>query len=399
MPSHLFQPVLSNYMTRILLLVLGFAIYLPIAGAAVLPPPPKVSASAWILLDANTGYVITEHNADQALPPASLTKLMTSYVLAYEMAQGRVSKDDAVQVSENAWAQNPLFAGSSLMWIEPNKPVTLEELHRGIVISSGNDATVAVAEHIAGSESAFAEMMNGHAVALGMNGSNYVNSHGLPDADHYTTARDLALLAGALIRDYPEDYALYKEREFTYNNIRQYNRNTLLAKDPSVDGLKTGHTQEAGYCLVASAERKGMRLISVVMGTESERAREAETRKLLNHGFRTYETLALYRSGEELSQSRLWMGQQDSLSLGVARAIDLTIPRGSREQLKAVMEIDEIIKAPVQAGDSYGQLVVEIDGNQLLNEPLVALESVEESGFFARLWDRIVLFFTQLFSA
>ena len=386
-------------MTRFNLLVLSFILCSPLAGAAVLPPPPKVAASAWILLDAETGYIISEHNADQPLPPASLTKLMTSYVLAYELAQGRVSNDDPVQVSENAWAQNPLFAGSSLMWIEPNKPVTLEQLHRGIVISSGNDATVAVAEHIAGSEDAFVEMMNGHAVALGMNGSNFINSHGLPDPNHYTSARDLALLAVALIGEFPEEYSLYKEREYTYNNIRQYNRNTLLAKDPSVDGLKTGHTEAAGYCLVASAQRDGMRLISVVMGAESERAREAETRKLLNHGFRTYETLSLYQAGQELEQTRLWMGEQESLSLGVSRDISLTIPRGSRDELKAVMEIDEIIRAPVEAGTSYGRLLVNIDDRELLNEPLVALDTIEEAGFFSRLWDRIVLFFTQLFSA
>jgi len=384
-------------MTRSFLLALGFTLCWPLAAAAVLPPPPTVSASAWILLDADTGYVITEYNADQPLPPASLTKLMTSYVLAYELAQGRVSNDDQVEVSVNAWAQNPLFAGSSLMWIEPKKPVTLEELHRGIVISSGNDATVAVAEHIAGSEAAFVEMMNGHAVALGMTGTQFVNSHGLPDPEHYTTARDLALLSEALIRDFPVEYALYKEREFTYNNIRQYNRNTLLAKDPSVDGLKTGHTEEAGYCLVASAERNGMRLISVVMGTGSERAREAETRKLMNHGFRTYETLSLYQPGQELAQTRLWMGQQEQLRLGVGREIKLTIPRGGRDDLDAIMEIDEVIRAPVEAGTSYGQLLVKIEDKELLKEPLVALDSVDESGFFARLWDRIVLFFSQLF--
>ncbi len=366
--------------------------------AAVLPPPPDVAANAWLLIDADTGYVITERNADERLAPASLTKLMTSYVLASELASGRVSNDDMVQVSENAWAQNPVFAGSSLMWIEPGKPVSLLQLHRGVVISSGNDASVAIAEHVAGSESAFADMMNAHAADLGMTGTHYVNSHGLPDPEHYTTARDLVLLAKALIERYPEDYALYKEREYTYNNIRQYNRNALLAEDPSVDGLKTGHTEEAGYCLVASARRNGMRLVSVVLGADSERSRKAESRKLLNYGFRTFETLSLYSAGEELASARLWMGQQQSLPLGVGRTIRMTIPRGSRDDLDAVMEIDKVIKAPVAQGDTHGALLVKLGGETLLNEPLVALQAMEPAGFFARLWDSIKLFFIQLFS-
>jgi len=384
-------------MTRLHLLLFAFILHWPLTAAAIMPPPPDVAAGAWILLDADTGYVITEHNADERMAPASLTKLMTSYVLSYELAQGRVHNEDQVVVSVNAWAQNPLFAGSSLMWIEPGKSVTVEDLHRGIVISSGNDASVAIAEHVAGSEDAFASMMNSHAAAIGMTGSHFVNSHGLPDPEHYTTARDLALLARALIDDFPEDYALYKERAYTYNGITTRNRNVLLDEDPSVDGLKTGHTEEAGYCLVASAERQGMRLVSVVLGTASERSRKAESRKLLNYGFRTYETLPLYQAGEELAQSRLWLGQKDTLALGVAREISLTIPRGSREDLKAVMEIDETILAPVADGDVHGQLLVSLDGEQLVAEPLVALESVEEAGFFARLWDHIVMFFTGIF--
>lgn len=367
------------------------------AQAAVLPPPPDVAASAWLLLDADTGYVITEHNADERLAPASLTKLMTSYVLSSEIASGRVSNDDMVQVSENAWAQNPVFAGSSLMWIEPGKPVRLEDLHRGVVISSGNDASVAIAEHVAGSEDAFADMMNAHATELGLTGTHYVNAHGLPHPEHYTTARDLALLANALIVRFPEDYALYKEREYTYNNIRQYNRNALLAEDPSVDGVKTGHTEEAGYCLVASAERNGMRLISVVLGADSERSRKSESRKLLNYGFRTFETLSLYSPGQELASARLWKGQADSLSLGVAEAVRMTIPRGARDELDAVMEIDQVIEAPVERGQDFGQLVVRLDGELLVQEPLVALDSVEPAGFFSRLWDSIVLFFKGLF--
>lgn len=385
-------------MNRISVLLTSFLL-LANVQAAVLPPPPDVAAEAWILLDADTGYVITEHNADERMAPASLTKMMTSYVLSAELASGRVSNDDMVQVSENAWAQNPIFAGSSLMWIEPGKPVKLEDLHRGVVISSGNDATVAIAEHLAGSEDAFADMMNAHAGELGMTSTHYVNSHGLPHPEHYTTARDLAILADALIERFPEDYALYREREFTYNDIRQYNRNALLAEDPSVDGLKTGHTEEAGYCLVASAERNGMRLVSVVLGADSERSRKAESRKLLNYGFRTFETLSLYSPGEELATARLWKGERDSLSLGVQDRVRMTIPRGGRDSLDAMMEIDQIIEAPVAKGDSYGQLVVKLDGEPLLQQPLVALESVEPAGFFSRLWDSIVLFFKGLFGS
>jgi D-alanyl-D-alanine carboxypeptidase (penicillin-binding protein 5/6) len=384
-------------MKRTLTFALGFLLSWPLSAASILPPPPKVSAQAWILMDARTGFVITEHNADEPLPPASLTKLMTSYVLSHELAEGRVSVDDMVMISENAWAQNPLFAGSSLMWLEAGKTVRLEDLHRGVVISSGNDATVAVAEHLAGSEDAFADMMNGHAEALGMDGSHYVNSHGLPDPRHYTSARDLVRLATALINNYPEEYALYSEREFTYNNIRQYNRNTLLAEDPTVDGLKTGYTSEAGYCLVASAQRSGMRLVSVVLGTDSERARKAESRKLLNYGFRNFKTQSLYEAGQELATNRLWKGAEETLPLGVGREIYLTLPNGIRDQLEAVMEVDEVIIAPIEAGDSYGQLLISLDGEVVLEEPLVALESVPEAGFWGRLWDSIALFFTRLF--
>jgi D-alanyl-D-alanine carboxypeptidase (penicillin-binding protein 5/6) len=380
-------------------LLVGLLMSLPVAAATILPPPPKVAGQAWILLDARTGFVITEHNSDERMPPASLTKLMTSYVLAHELAQGRVSNDDMVPISANAWAQNPLFAGSSLMWIEAGTTVRLEDLHRGVVISSGNDATVAVAEHLAGSEDAFADVMNGHAQALGMTGSHFVNSHGLPDPNHYTTARDLARLAQALINEFPEEYAIYSEREFTYNNIRQYNRNTLLAEDPSVDGLKTGYTEEAGYCLVASAQRQGMRLISVVLGTDSKRARKAESRKLINYGFRSYETQALYRQGEKLTTSRLWQGLAEQIDLGVGRDIYLTLPRGSADELDAVMEIDEVIIAPVEQGASHGQLVIELAGKQLLQEPLVALEAAPAAGFWSRLWDRIVMFFSSLFGS
>ncbi|MFT5690929.1 MAG: D-alanyl-D-alanine carboxypeptidase (penicillin-binding protein 5/6) [Oceanicoccus sp.] len=363
---------------------------------AIIPSAPSIAASGYILIDANSGRVIVESNADEKLPPASLTKLMTSYVLSYELEKGNVSNSDWVSISENAWAQNPVFAGSSLMWIEVGKKILLEDLHMGVVISSGNDASVAVAEHLAGSESAFAEIMNQHAGLLGMKNSHFVNSHGLPDPDHYMTARDLATLSKAIIQ-FPEEYALYSEPDYTYNNIRQTNRNRLLWKDDSIDGLKTGHTEEAGYCLVASAKKSGMRLISVVMGASSQNARERETQKLLAYGFRYYETHQLYSAGDELVKSKLWAGEVDAFKLGVEEDIHMTIPRGKQESLEAVMNFDEIIKAPIVKGQEYGELVVTLEGEELLREPLVALEAIAEAGFFKRLWHDILLFFSQIF--
>ena len=366
------------------------------AAPAVIPAPPSIAASGYILIDADSGRVITEKNADEKLPPASLTKLMTSYVLSYELAEGNVANTDMVTISENAWAQNPTFAGSSLMWIEVGKQVNLKDLHKGVVISSGNDASVAVAEHLAGSESAFADVMNQHAALLGMTGSNFVNAHGLPDSEHYMTARDLAILSKAILK-YPEEYALYSQPDYTYNNITQTNRNRLLWKDDSVDGLKTGHTEEAGFCLVSSAKRNGMRLISVVMGAKSQSAREIESQKLLSYGFRYFETHPLYSAGDALTATKIWAGASDSLSLGVERDIHLTIPRGKHKDIEAVMDLAEFIKAPVSAGNEYGELVIRLDGEELLREPLFALESIEQGGILKRLWDAIVLFVMQLF--
>lgn len=386
-------------MKRIALFVL-LAFTTSLAPAAtIVPSPPQVAAEAYILMDANSGTVLVEHNADVPLPPASLTKMMTAYVLAGEIEAGRVKKDDMVVVSENAWSQNPIFEGSSLMWIEPGKDVSIEDLERGIIISSGNDATVAVAEHVAGSEAGFADMMNSHAEALGMTGSYFVNSHGLPDPDHVVTARDLAVLAVAMIRNYPEHYALYKEREFTYNGIKQYNRNTLLAEDPSVDGLKTGHTQEAGYCLVASAERRDMRLVSVVMGTSSPNARKNETRGLLNYGFRFYETAKLFSAGEELEAPRIWKGAADYVSVGLLDEALATLPRGRQDQINTTVELQEPLLAPLERGDQVGTVRLTLEGETVFEAPVVALQSVEEGGFFSRLWDMVLMWFASLFSA
>jgi D-alanyl-D-alanine carboxypeptidase (penicillin-binding protein 5/6) len=367
-------------------------------SANIVPAPPQLGAKAYILIDASTGEVLVESDADMPLPPASLTKLMTSYVLASEIAAGRVSDTDMVVISENSWSQNPVFNGSSLMWIEPGMDVSVSDLKRGIVISSGNDATVAVAEHLAGSETAFSDMMNGHAEALGMVDSYFVNAHGLPDPDHVTTARDLATLAVALITRYPDEYAVYKEREFTYNNIRQYNRNTLLGEDSSVDGLKTGYTKEAGYGLIASAKRRDMRLVSVVLGTSSPNARKSQSRSLLNYGFRFFETVTLFSTMEELEKPRIWKGAQDYLAVGVMDEVVLTLPRGKKRKVTTQVEIDEDISAPITQGDKLGVVKLIVDGEIVHETALLALETVEPAGFFARLWDVVLMWVAKLFS-
>ncbi|MEP1469610.1 MAG: D-alanyl-D-alanine carboxypeptidase family protein [Halieaceae bacterium] len=386
-------------MTRLSLLLALLVLSFTTSAATIMPAPPQVAARAYILIDANSGAVLAGENEDMPLPPASLTKMMTSYVLAVEIDAGRVSRDDMVVISENAWSQNPLFNGSSLMWIEPGKDVSIEDLERGIVISSGNDATVAVAEHLAGNEAAFADMMNGHAEALGMKDSWFVNSHGLPDPQHVMTTRDLATLAAAIITEHAEHYAIYKEREFTYNDIRQYNRNSLLGDDPSVDGLKTGYTKAAGYCLVASAERRDMRLIAVVMGTKSPNSRKNEARSLLNYGFRFFETAKLFEAGQELDQPRIWKGQQDYLSVGMAEEAMVTLPRGQKKKLDTNLVLQEEIVAPIAVGDPLGTVTLSIEGEVIYEAPVVALQAVEPGGFFARIWDVILMWVASLFSA
>ncbi len=383
-------------MLRFVLLLL---LYTPIVGVAgtIVPAPPSINAAAYLLMDFQSGDILVEHNIDESLEPASLTKLMTAYVLAEEIDAGRLSLDDTVTVSRNAWSQNPLFQGSSLMWIEPGKAVTVAELEKGIVISSGNDATVAIAEHIAGTEAAFADMMNRYAQELGLTGTHFTNSHGLPDPAHVTTARDLAVLAAATIRHHPDRYEVYSQQSYTYNDIKQYNRNLLLRDDPSVDGLKTGYTSSAGYGLVASAERDGMRLISVVMGSASTRSRASETRSLLNYGFRFYQTLEPVIADAVLGQARVWQGQRDVLEAGVLSSVVMTVPRSNAEpELEVVF--DEPLIAPIQRGDSVGSLVVTLDGEVVHEQPLQALADVPAAGFFARLWDAVLLWLQNLFS-
>lgn len=369
---------------------------MPVLAAPLVPDPPLINADAYILVDHATGTVISEKQADQRLPPASLTKLMTAYILAEEVAQGRLNLEDSVTVSRNAWSQNPTFSGSSLMWIEPGKTVTVAELEKGIVISSGNDATVAIAEHIAGSEAAFADLMNRYAQELGLSATYYRNSHGLPAEGHETTARDLAVLASATIRNHPDHYGVYKQQSFTYNNITQRNRNKLLFEDPTVDGLKTGYTSVAGYGLVASAERNGMRLVSVVLGSASTRSRAVETKSLLNYGFRFFETVSPLTAGQELGVAAVWQGLSDTVRVGVASDVTLTAAR-SRHSPDIAFEVDDALTAPIEAGQTLGSVTVSVEGEVLAQLPLVALEAVEQAGFFARLWDAFVLWLNSLF--
>ncbi|WP_148861829.1 D-alanyl-D-alanine carboxypeptidase family protein [Marinobacter fonticola] len=378
------------------LLTLTFALVATAAAQSqqvLIPSPPQIGASSYILMDAESGRIIVEGNSHERLPPASLTKMMTAYIVERELDEGRIGLEDQVPVSVNAWR-----TGGSRMFVKEGTQVPVEDLLKGVIIQSGNDASVALAEFIAGSEGAFADIMNQQAQILGMKDSHFVNATGLPSESHYSSAYDLAMLAKAIINDYPENYPIYEQKYFTYNDIRQPNRNSLLWRDPTVDGLKTGHTEEAGYCLVASAERNGMRLIATVMGTPSENARAQEVQKLLNYGFRYFETHALFSAGESLNQAPVWGGASDSVQMGVAEDAIVTIPQGSKGSLESVMDIDSVIKAPIQAGQELGQIRVMLNGEEIVNRPVVALEEVPEGGFFKRIWDTIKLFFVQLFS-
>ena len=354
------------------------------AAQALVPQPPQLAASAYILIDAVTGKVIVEMNADEVLAPASLTKMMTAYMLVYEVASGNVSLEDQVLISEKAWRTI-----GSRMFIQEGKFVKLEDLMRGIIIQSGNDASVAVAEHLAGSEEAFADLMNQHALRLGMTQTHFVNSTGLPAEGHQTTARDLAILARAIIRDYPEDYLVYAEKEFTFNKIRQPNRNKLLWRDSTVDGLKTGYTSEAGYCLVASAKEDGQRLISVVLGASSTEGRAQESQKLLTYGMRFFETHTLYNAQESLTKARVWGGAEDYIELLIERQVAVTIPRGQAKYIKATMDINSGIEAPVFAGDVLGRLVITLDTDVVLERDLVASKDMLEGGFFKGISDSV----------
>ena len=359
----------------------------------LMPSSPNINATGYLLIDADSGKILAEHNADEQLPPASLTKMMTSYIIRKEIAEGDISLTDLVPVSVNAWKMK-----GSKMFIREGTQVSVEDLLRGIIIQSGNDASVAMAEYIGGSEEAFADLMNQMAKHLGMSGTNYLNATGWPAEGHFTTARDLSVLAKHTITDHPEFYSIYKEKYFEYNGINQPNRNKLLWRDKSVDGIKTGHTDAAGYCLVASAKRGDMRLISVVLGTTSEEARARETQKLFSFGFRNFETHKLYSAKEALNESDVWSGLSDTVQLGVTEDIYVTIPRGKHDALEAKVDVDRVIKAPFNEGDEFGVVSVIVEGQTLMEKPLVALQGVEQAGIVSRIGDQVSLFFLKLFN-
>ena len=376
------------------LVVLTLLVIAPAAWAApIIPTAPQLAAKSYVLMDAASGEVLVESAGSERLPPASLTKLMTAYIATLEIKKGQIAESDMVTVSEKAWR-----TGGSRMFIQVNTQVSVDDLLHGIIIQSGNDASVAMAEHIAGSEEAFADLMNSTAQRLGLTDTHFMNATGLPHPEHYSSARDMAKLARAIIKEDPEHYAIYAQKEFFWNNIKQPNRNLLLWRDKTVDGLKTGHTEEAGYCLVASAVRDGMRLISVVFGTNSEQSRAAETQKLLTYGFRFFETRTFYQKGVELAQPQVWKGEQDKVAAGLAEDLTLTLPRGQLDKLQAGMTFHSNLIAPIQQGDVIGSVEVKLDDQVLHSTDLIALQAVEEGGLFRRLWDSIRLFFFGLFN-
>lgn len=384
-------PAQAKLALALAVVVLGAPLWGQPPAPAVVPSQPAIAAEGYVLMDADTFKILAEQNSREPLPPASLAKIMTGYVVAAELEAGRIDVDADVPVSVNAW-QTP----GSRMFIREGTTVVLEDLLRGVVIQSGNDASVALAEFVAGGEDAFADMMNQHAALLGMSGSTFTNATGLPHDDQYTTALDMAILTRALIRRFPSHYALYSERSFKYNGIEQPNRNRLLWRDRTVDGVKTGYTKDAGYCLVASAERDGMRLISAVMGADSDAVRVRESQKLLSYGFRYFETHKLYDDEAPLKTSEVRYGTPDEVSMGVPDAIYVTIPRGRYQDIEATLDIPALLEAPIAEGDEVGELRVSLDGETLATAPLIAREAVAEVEFLARLFAGIQYFFRDL---
>lgn len=378
-----FSLTLFTVLTLLLLLVAGGS-----QAATPIPKAPDVGAKGYLVQDFLSGRAIAEKNADEPLEPASITKLMSAYVIFREIRDGSLALGDEVRISEKAWRTQ-----GSRMFVEVNTQVSVADLLKGMIIQSGNDATVALAEQVAGSEESFSALMNHHARELGLTRSHFTNSTGLPDKEHYTTARDIARIAHALIEEFPEYYQWYSEKQFTYNEITQYNRNKLLWRDESVDGLKTGHTDSAGYCLVTSAQRDGMRLVSVVLGTKSEESRADASQSLLNYGFRFFETHKLYDGSTKLTNARIWKGASDAVELGLAEPLYITIPRGEYNNLDASMQLQEQITAPVTQGQTLGRVVINLAGTLVSERDLVALQAVDEGGFWQRIVDEGLLYF------
>ena len=367
------------------LLLAGTAVF---AQTRPIPAPPIIGATSYLMIDSKSGHELASLKPDTPVPPASLTKLMTTYVVFHAIADGRITLDDEVTVSEKAWRMQ-----GSRMFIEVGNRVRVEDLLLGVIVQSGNDASVALAEYVAGSEDVFAEMMNQYAQALGMTSTHFVNATGWPHDNHYSTARDLATLARALIEEFPEHYQWHAIKEFQWGDIKQPNRNRLLWRDDSVDGLKTGHTEAAGYCLVASAERDGMRVISVVLGTSSDKARIDGSQALINYGFRFFETRLLYKAGEEITRARVWKSANEYSALGVMEDLYITVPRGMYDSLESVHNMPAVITAPLGAGDFVGELKVSLNGEDLVHEQLRALEDNPNGSFWQRTVDSVELWF------
>lgn len=363
----------------------------PLSADLPVPPPPAITAKAWVLMDAASGNVLAGENYDTQLEPASITKVMTSYVIAAEMAGGKVKDTDQVMMSENAWRQGGAGTDGSYSGFEVNKTAPLVQMEKGMVVQSGNDAAIALAEHVAGSTDAFASLMNQYAARIGMKNSHFVNPHGLPAEGHVSTARDLALLGRALIHDYPVAYSYNKIKEFTVGPITQPNRNLLLWRDSTVDGIKTGHTSNAGYCLMASAKRADQRLISVVMGSTSESQRAVDSQALLNWGFRFYETHKLYDAGKSIARQKVWKGAINEIQLGLAEPLLITVPRGKYDRLKPMMDVPRTLVAPIAKGQKIGTVKVMLDGKVVAQRPMVALSAIEQAGFFKRLWHELLM--------
>lgn len=375
--------------------LLASALFQVPAALAAVPQPPLVAAKAWILVDARTGTVVAAENAEERLPPASLTKMMTTYVADVAMREGRIAMTDKVHVSERAWRTG--MDEGSRMFLDVGSDVPLSDILRGIIIQSGNDASVALAEHIAGSEEQFVQLMNAQAKRLGMNNTQYMDASGLNDGQ-FSSAHDLATLARAIIYDFPENYGMYAEKEFKYNVGRpQENRNDLLWRDATVDGLKTGHTEAAGYCLVASAKRGETRFVSVVLNTASKKARADESAKLLDWGFRNFETYAPYKAGTVLGEGAVWMGVQEKVVLGLGEDIALTLPRGTVQNLKAAITVNPELRAPLKKGDAVGTFVIRNGDAVVIEKPLIAMNDVEEANIFVRAWHWLKLLFSGLF--
>ncbi len=365
----------------------------PVVPDAPVPPPPDVDAKSWVLMDYATGQVLASKDPDLRVEPASITKIMTDYVISAELANGKIHMNDMVTISEHAWRGGGASTDGSTSFLKLNSQVSLKDLLYGMIIQSGNDSAIALAEHSAGSEEAFAGLMNAYAKQLGMVNSHFVDASGYPVDNHYTTAHDIAILSRALIHDFPDDYAISKVKEFEWNGIKQGNRNTLLWRDPSVDGIKTGHTAAAGFCLAASAQQGDARMIAIVMGASNEKARADSAMALLSYGFRFYETHKLYDAGKPLVTPRLWKGTENQLPLGVSDNVLVTVKRGDYEKLKATMDIPSTLIAPFSKGQQVGTLRITLDGQPVQNVPLVALNDAPQCGFFGRLWDSILLWF------